>query len=167
MAGADRPVLRTTAADETEALGRRLGALLQPGDVVALSGDLGAGKTVMVRGIVAGAGSGGRVASPTFTLIREYRGPVPLVHMDLYRIDAPAQLEDLGMEELFDRPGVAVIEWAERAGALLPSGHLWISIAFGAGADDREITFIARGARSREILAQLMAGSPARGTAPG
>ena len=155
MPARDRPALQTAAADETEGLGRRLGALLRAGDVVALSGDLGAGKTVMVRGIAAGAGSTARVASPTFTLIREYPGRVPLFHADLYRIDDPSQLGDLGLEELFDRPAVMVVEWAERAGTLLPPEHLWISIAFGAGADDREITFVARGRRYEEILARL------------
>jgi tRNA threonylcarbamoyladenosine biosynthesis protein TsaE len=156
MAARERPALRTEAADETEMLGRRLGALLHTGDVVALSGDLGAGKTVMVRGIAAGAGSAARVASPTFTLIREYPGPVPLFHVDLYRIDDSSQLEDLGLEELFDRPAVMVVEWAERAGALLPPEHLWVSLAFGVEADEREITFAARGRRYEEILERLI-----------
>src|SRR3972149_11403002 len=109
-------IVRTTSADETEALGRTLGTLIAPGDVVALSGELGAGKTVLVRGIVPGAGSLAHVASPTFTLIREYAGPVPLFHADLYRLDTPAQLIDLGLEEFFDRGGIVVIEWAERGG---------------------------------------------------
>lgn len=163
MAAGPRPALHTSAADETEALGRRLGALLRAGDVIALSGDLGAGKTVMVRGIAAGAGSTGRVASPTFTLIREYPGPVPVFHVDLYRIDAPPQLDDLGLDELLDRPAVTVVEWAERAGPLLPAEHLWISLAFGAGADDREITFTARGRRYEEMLERLIPGPQARG----
>ena len=166
MSAGDRPALHTAAAEETERLGRRLGALLRAGDVLALSGDLGAGKTVMVRGIVSGAGSAARVASPTFTLIREYPGPVPLFHADLYRIDDPSQLEDLGLEELFDRPAVMVVEWAERAGAVLPPEHLWISIAFGAGTDDREITFVARGRRYEEILLELIrAGAGGKGGA--
>jgi tRNA threonylcarbamoyladenosine biosynthesis protein TsaE len=167
MAGSDRAALRTAAADETEALGRRVGALLRAGDVVALSGDLGAGKTVMARGIAAGAGSAARVASPTFTLIREYPGPLPLFHADLYRIDAPAQLEDLGLDELFDRPAVIVIEWAERAGSLLPPEHLWVAIAFGSGADDREITFTARGRRYEELLERLIPELPSAATSRG
>lgn len=164
MDGSGAPVIHTAAAEETEALGRRLGALLRAGDVVALSGDLGAGKTVMVRGIAAGAGSAGRVASPTFTLIREYPGPVPLFHVDLYRIETPAQLVDLGLEELFERPAVSVIEWAERAVPVLPPEHLWITIAFGPGPDDRAITFIARGSRYEAILDQLLPQTPARRT---
>ena len=149
--------VRTTSADETEAFGRMLGPLLGPGDVVALSGELGAGKTVLVRGIVTGTGSAAHVASPTFTLIREYAGPVPLFHADLYRIDTPAQLIDLGLEEFFDRGGIVVIEWAERAGALLPREHLWISITFGLGEDDRDLRVTARGPRHEEILTRLAA----------
>jgi tRNA threonylcarbamoyladenosine biosynthesis protein TsaE len=149
-------VVRTTSADETEARGRGLGTLLTAGDVVALSGDLGAGKTVMVRGIVAGTGSTARVASPTFTLIREYAGPVPLFHVDLYRLDSPQQLDDIGLDEILDRSGIVLIEWAERAGPYLPDRHLWIAITFGAGEDDRELRFTARGRRSDEILTELI-----------
>ncbi len=132
-----------------------LGTLLGPGDVVALSGELGAGKTVLVRGVATGAGSTAHVASPTFTFIREYAGPVPLFHADLYRIDTPAQLVDLGLEELFDRGGIVVIEWAERAGALLPPEHLWTSITFGCGEDDRDLDFTAHGARFESIVTRL------------
>lgn len=159
--------LRTAAAEETEALGRRLGALLVPGDVVALSGALGAGKTVMVRGLVAGTGSAARVASPTFTLIREYPGPAPLFHVDLYRIDTPGQLDDLGLEELLDRPGIMLIEWAERAGALLPPEHLWIAIAFAAGTDERDVSFIARGRRYEEVLERFVFQRPPPGKEQG
>lgn len=150
-------IVRTSSADETESLGRILGALLGPGDVVALSGELGAGKTVLVRGIVAGTGSPARVASPTFTLIREYAGPLPVFHADLYRIDTPGQLVDLGLEELFDRGGIVVIEWAERAGALLPREHLWISIAYGPGENERDLEATPRGPRYEEILTRLAA----------
>jgi tRNA threonylcarbamoyladenosine biosynthesis protein TsaE len=148
-------VVRTTSADETEARGRALGMLLTGGDVVALSGDLGAGKTVMVRGIVAGTGSAARVASPTFTLIREYAGPRPLFHVDLYRLDSPQQLDDIGLDEVFARGGIVLIEWAERAGPYLPDEHLWIAITFRTGEDERELTFTARGRRYAEILADL------------
>jgi len=157
MVGRDPRGVRTTSAGETEALGRVLGALLASGDVVALCGDLGAGKTVMVHGIVAGTGSTAHVASPTFTLIREYAGPVPVFHADLYRIETPEQLGDLGLDELFDREGIVVIEWAERAGPLLPPRHLWISMTFGAGESEREVRFAARGARYEEMLAHLTA----------
>lgn len=148
-------VVRTTSADQTEALGRTLGRLLTPGDVVALSGELGAGKTVLARGLVLGAGSTARVASPTFTLIREYAGPVPLFHADLYRLDSVGELDDIGLDEIFDRGGIVLIEWAERAGPYLPPAHLWISITFGPGADERDLRFAARGPRHEEILTRL------------
>lgn len=147
--------VRTSSADETEARGRALGTLLTGGDVVALSGDLGAGKTVMVRGIVAGTGSTARVASPTFTLIREYAGRVPVFHVDLYRLDSPQQIDDIGLDEVFSRGGIALVEWAERAGPYLPDQHLWIAITFGSGEDEREMTFTARGRRHEEILTEL------------
>lgn len=150
-------IVRTTSADQTEALGRTLGALLAPGDVVALSGELGAGKTVLARGIVIGAGSTAHVASPTFTLIREYAGPVPLFHADLYRLDSVGELDDIGLDEIVDRGGIVLIEWAERAGPYLPPTHLWISITFGPGADERDLRFAARGPRYEEILTRLAA----------
>lgn len=148
-------MLRTRSAEETEALGRLLGTLLGSGDVVALSGELGAGKTVLVRGLVAGAGATGRVASPTFTLIREYPGPVPVYHADLYRLESAAELEDIGLEELFDRPGIVVIEWAERAIDLLPPTHLWIALTFGPGEQERDLHFTPRGARYETLLEAL------------
>ena len=147
--------VRTSSADETEACGRALGALLAGGDVIALSGDLGAGKTVMVRGIVAGTGSPARVASPTFTLIREYAGRVPVFHVDLYRLDSPQQIDDIGLDEVFSQGGIVLVEWAERAGPFLPDEHLWIAITFGYGEDERELTFTARGRRYEEVVAAL------------
>ncbi len=110
----DAPPLRLVTFNpaETEALGRRLGELLRSRDVVALSGDLGAGKTVLARGIAAGVGASGYIASPTFTFIREYHGPLTVYHVDLYRIERPAQLDDLGLDEILDSEGVVVMEWA-------------------------------------------------------
>jgi len=138
-------------------LGRRLGALLAAGDVVALSGDLGAGKTVLARGIAAGIGAGGYVASPTFTLIREYRGPLRVYHVDLYRLDRPRQLDDLGLDEILDGTGVVIIEWAEKAAKLLPPDYLWITIRFADGADARELVLTPVGARYARIVEKLRA----------
>lgn len=101
---------------ETEALGERLGERLQPGDVVLLTGDLGAGKTTFVRGVARGAGSSAAVASPTFQLVRIYSGRVQVAHVDLYRIEAATELADLGLDELADQ-GAVVIEWGDRLGA--------------------------------------------------
>jgi tRNA threonylcarbamoyladenosine biosynthesis protein TsaE len=149
---AEAAAIRTRSAAETEALGARLGAHLGPGDVVALSGELGAGKTVLTRGLAEGAGAGGHVASPTFTLIREYRGRVTIYHADLYRLDAPAQLADIGLEEILDGDGVTVIEWAEKAAHLLPAEYLWVEIRFTERDDERTIELRPRGARYEAIL---------------
>lgn len=148
-------VVRTESAAATQALGHRLGELLRAGDVVALSGDLGAGKTVFTRGIAAGAGAWGYVASPTFTLIREYEGQVPIYHVDLYRLDDASQLADLGLEEILDRAAIVVIEWAEHAAEMLPSKHLWIALRFVNGDDIREIAFTPRGPRYEQMVAKL------------
>ncbi len=145
----------TASPADTEALGARLGRLLQAGDVVALSGDLGAGKTVLARGIARGAGATGYVASPTFTLIREYHGSPPVYHVDLYRLDRPEQLNDLGLDMVFDGSGIVVIEWAEHAASWLPHDHLWITIRFGAGAEDRVLELQPQGARFEALLTLL------------
>lgn len=148
--------LETVSPAETEALGVRLGRLLQAGDVVGLSGDLGAGKTVLARGIARGAGATGYVASPTFTLIREYHGSPPVYHVDLYRLDRPEQLDDLGLDMVLDGSGIVVIEWAEHAASWLPVEHLWITIRFGAGLEHRVLELEPRGARFEALLTQLV-----------
>lgn len=109
-----------TGNAETEAVGRRLAAQLRPGDVIALYGDLGAGKTTLARGILRGLGFEGDVASPTFPIVLPYDGLTPpLWHVDLYRIEDPAEIEELALDEALE-DGVLVIEWPERLG-----GQLW------------------------------------------
>jgi tRNA threonylcarbamoyladenosine biosynthesis protein TsaE len=103
----------TGSPAETEEAGRRLGERLRAGDVVLLTGELGAGKTTFVRGVAQGTGSSAPVASPTFQLVRIYPGRVQLAHIDLYRIESPGELADLGLEELADQ-GAVVIEWGDR-----------------------------------------------------
>jgi tRNA threonylcarbamoyladenosine biosynthesis protein TsaE len=110
-----REVLSRSPA-ETETLGERLGERLKPGDVVLLTGELGAGKTTFVRGVARGAGSAAPVASPTFQLVRIYSGRVQVAHVDLYRIETPVELKDLGLDELADQ-GAVLIEWGDRLGA--------------------------------------------------
>ena len=108
---------------ETEAIGEAFGRFLEPGDFVGLEGDLGAGKTVFTRGVAAGLGCDpGEVQSPTFTLVREHSGRVVLYHLDLYRLEEPEEdLPAIGYEAFFEpEDGVAVVEWAQRAGVLLP-----------------------------------------------
>jgi len=100
---------------ETEALGEAWGRAAKPGLVIALTGDLGAGKTALVRGLARGLGCADRVHSPTFTLVNQYGGGrLPLCHLDLYRLDTPEQIRAAGLEEYLQPDGVAVIEWAER-----------------------------------------------------
>lgn len=147
--------VRTFSPAETEDLGRALGRLLRPGDVVALTGELGAGKTVLTRGIAEGAGAGGYIASPTFTLIREYHGPVTVYHVDFYRLDVPSEMADLGLEDILDGGGIVVIEWAEKALALLPPEYLWIEIRFTEDDEGREITLAPRGDPSVHIVERL------------
>lgn len=108
------------APEETERIGAELAARLRPGDVVGLYGDLGAGKTCLVRGLARGLHCTGEATSPTFTLIHEYPGRPPLYHFDLYRLRGSAELEDLDCDDYFFGRGVTVVEWAEKAGPLLP-----------------------------------------------
>ena len=129
----------THSEAETTAVARRMAAVLSTGDVVLLYGDLGAGKTAFVRGLAEGLGiPGEEVSSPTFTLIQEYRGGrLPLFHADLYRLDDPREIEDLGLDEIA-REGVLAIEWAEKL-PRTPAGAIAVRITHGEG-DSRTIT---------------------------
>jgi len=151
-------VIRSGSPEQTRALGTRLGeALLREGAagvVVAISGPLGAGKTCFVQGLARGLGVGGAVRSPTFVLIHEYAGRVPLYHVDLYRL-VPPDLDALGLDEILDGPGVTAIEWAERAGAQRLPEHLWIEMAYGDGDDDRVLRITAGGRRYRRLAEAL------------
>ncbi len=145
--------------EATVALGAGLGERLGDGDVVALEGDLGAGKTVFVKGIAAGLGiDPDAVTSPTFTLVHEYRdgrGRCRLFHLDLYRIDHPDAVHGLGWDEVVGGRGVAVVEWADRAGAWLPAERLDIRFAV-AGETARRIAVAAWGERPRAHLQALL-----------
>jgi len=115
MAGADVAEFVTRSTEETIALGRRLGALLDEGDVLVLTGDLGAGKTQLTKGIAAGMGVADDVTSPTFTIQMVYDGTeLPLYHFDLYRLDDPDQLDDTGLFDVLGGDGPCVIEWGEQ-----------------------------------------------------
>lgn len=135
--------LTTQSEAETLELGRRLGGALRRGDVVALTGELGTGKTVLARGIAEGLQATGYVASPTFTLIREYPGPTPVYHVDLFRLTS-IEADELGLEEAIEQ-GVTVIEWADRAPQLLRPPLLRVELAFGERSDERVITLSAEG----------------------
>lgn len=162
-AGARSLVLQSTSPETTRALGERLGRLLQPGDVVLLSGNLGAGKTALTQGIARGLGVTGPVSSPTFTILKEYEGRIPLYHFDLYRIEDPDELEALGFGDYFYGDGVSVVEWAERGeweggegSAAWPEDALRIVIAAeGPGPEERVLRLRVAGPRGAALLAGL------------
>lgn len=127
-----------------------MGRVLRPGDVVGLVGELGAGKTTFVQGVAQGLEVRGYVASPTFTLVREYQGRLRLYHVDLFRIE-PEELDVTGFDDLVEAGGVVVVEWADRAPHRLPRDCLWISIV-GTGGEPRELQAHATGPESAVLL---------------
>jgi len=126
-------------AETTEAAGERLGRTLGPGAVVALTGELGAGKTCFVQGLVRGLGAAIRATSPTFVLVNEYAGRLPIHHVDAYRTDSMTELMDLGLLEMMGGEGVTLIEWADKLTPLLPPDAIHVHIA-GVGDEPRTIT---------------------------
>ena len=119
---------RSGNARTTREVGFRIGRKLKSGDVVAVEGPLGAGKTVFVQGVAGALGITEAVGSPTFTIISEYRGKITLYHMDLYRLNSPQEFAFLGVEEILDGSGVTVVEWSEKAGDELPERAVRVSI---------------------------------------
>lgn len=136
----------TNSDEETRALGGRLAPFLPQHGVVLLIGDLGAGKTTLTKGIAEalGAAPADEVSSPTFTLIHEYGDPVRIYHVDLYRLDTSEEARRVGLEELFERPALTLIEWGERFLELMPEERIEIRIEH-AGEDRRAITLALRG----------------------
>jgi len=130
--------ISTQSAEETRAAGERLGRTLAPGDVVALTGDLGAGKTCFVQGLARGLGARAWPTSPTFVLVNEYRADLPIHHVDAYRVAGPDEMIDVGLLELIDGDGVTLIEWADRVAALLPDRTIHVAIE-GVGDEPRTI----------------------------
>ena len=130
----------THSAQETRKLGMRLAKRLRSGDTVLLEGEMGAGKSELARGIARGLGISGPVPSPSFTILNAYdEGSIPLYHFDWYRIEDPAEIAEMGFEELLGGDGIALIEWSERGKEFLPEKALRITIR-SLGGDDREIT---------------------------
>lgn len=155
----------THSAAETFQIGQHLGQTVQRGQVIALHGDLGAGKTVLTQGLANGLGITARVTSPTFTLVGEYPRPGGgwLIHTDCYRLGSPTQEDGaleaafFGMEEMLDRPdAIVVIEWAERIASLLPADSLQISLSYEpATPEARQLVFTAHGPQSIQLLTQV------------
>jgi tRNA threonylcarbamoyladenosine biosynthesis protein TsaE len=148
---------RTRPAAATRRLGERLGRLLRPGDVVALVGDLGAGKTQLARGICRGAGvADGEVSSPTFAIVATYRGRLPIHHADLYRVGDADELHATGFQDLLGGEGAAVVEWADRIPDALPEERLEIRIAPVEGDPSaRDLVVTGRGERHAALARAL------------
>lgn len=157
MTGRARVVTQST--DETLALAASVGELLRPGDVVSLAGDLGAGKTVFARGVARGLGVAEPVVSPSFTIVREYEGRVPVVHVDVYRIDTFQELHDLGFEEVVRDDAVTLVEWGDVIDGMLPGDRLDVRLAAGDADDERVIEIEGRGRSWRARAAELAVGT--------
>jgi len=133
--------MQSRSCEDTRSAGRRLAADLRAGDCILLEGGLGAGKTEFARGLAEGLGvSPDEVRSPTFTLVNIYSGRLPVYHIDLYRIEKPTELRELGLEEILGTDGVAIVEWPERLGAYRPKRALTVHLK-DLGGESREITF--------------------------
>ncbi|QGP91414.1 tRNA threonylcarbamoyladenosine biosynthesis protein TsaE [Neomoorella glycerini] len=146
--------IRLKDAGATRELGRVLGRLLGPGDVVILTGELGAGKTTLAQGLAQGLEVSGTVTSPTFTLIQEHQGRLPFYHIDVYRLEDPEAALELGLEEYFYGQGVTLVEWGKRLGELLPPEYLEVCLEYDPMAG-RRATLTARGQRYARILEEL------------
>lgn len=143
------------SAEQTRRVGMRLGALLQPGDLVCLIGELGAGKTTLVQGIAAGWGSLDAANSPTFVLVNVYRRPDGgrLYHLDGYRLSGPKEAVDLDLDALLES-GPLVIEWADRIQAALPAERFWVDLRW-VDENQRDMVFTACGPRYQSLLVEL------------
>ena len=141
----------THSPKQTQALGKHLGLLANPGNLILLIGELGSGKTCLTQGIAQGLNIQGYVRSPTFILVNEYQGRIPLYHIDLYRLDGLIAIQDLGLEEYIDSDGLCVIEWADKAMPTFPGEHLLINIE-SSGLKDRSFQITSYGHRHEKLL---------------
>lgn len=146
--------MRSTSPETTLQIGADIGRLSDPGQIILLTGDLGSGKTVLVKGIARGLNIEMEITSPTYNLINEYPGECPLYHMDLYRLDDSQQLYDLGFMDYLDRSGVIAIEWPEIAFEFLPPEFLFIRIEILED-EQRSLEFRAEGRQSNLLMERL------------
>ena len=148
---------QTASPEATQSLAERLGRLLQPGDVIALVGELGSGKTLFSQGLARGleVPETFYITSPTFAIINEYPGRIPFSHLDLYRVSSGTEFSELGLEEILYGPGAVAIEWADRLGDDLPEERLEVHLAFS-NETKRSLTFYAFGAKAKQLLATLV-----------
>ncbi len=141
-----RVTLLSGSEDDTRAIARALGAALAPGDVVALTGDLGAGKTVFCKGLAESLGiPPDRVVSPSFTIMTEHAGRLPFRHVDAYRLGSVREAEEIGLDEAFRGDGVCAVEWAEKIGILLPSDRIQVTFLFSEEGGDRRRLLVSAG----------------------
>jgi tRNA threonylcarbamoyladenosine biosynthesis protein TsaE len=146
--------LITRSPEQTQEFGKRLGKIARPGDVILLVGKLGAGKTCLTQGIAWGLDIDEYAASPSFVLVRELYGRLPLYHVDFYRLENLEEIAELGLDEYFYGNGVSVVEWAEKALRLLPAENLLIEMEYIADSE-RRLELKSSGQRYREMAAQL------------
>jgi tRNA threonylcarbamoyladenosine biosynthesis protein TsaE len=132
--------LRTRSAGATQEVAAAIGAVLEAGDVLVLAGDLGAGKTTFTQGLAASLGVTTPVTSPTFTLVHEYAGRVPIVHIDVYRLEHLQEVHDLGFDELVGGEAIAIVEWGDILGPLLPPDRLQLTFEYAT--DDENTRFV-------------------------
>lgn len=149
-------IFYSQSASKTIRIGKKIGSFLHPGDVIALVGELGAGKTQLVKGLAAGMGikKPRYVSSPSFTLINEYEGRIPFYHIDLYRLETEKEAEALGLEEYFKGRGITAIEWADKIPSLLPKEILRITIRY-TGKNTRSIEMTGQGKGYENLLHKL------------
>lgn len=148
-------IIKLKDIKQTELFGQRLGRLLEKGDVVCLNGDLGAGKTTLSKSIGEGLEVEDYITSPTFAIMNQYNGRIPLYHFDVYRLEGWHQLEDIGAEDYFYGNGVCLIEWAETIQEYLPKDRLEIRLSFGINEGERAIMLRAFGSRFEKLLEEL------------
>lgn len=154
----------SSSPEDTRALAARLAALAEPGDLVVLSGELGAGKTCFVQGFARALGVTDTVTSPTFTLAREYRGRLTVHHLDVYRLSQLDEVIDLALPELLDAPSVTLIEWGDAIVPALPADFLEVRLAYGEGDDERVVEVDTVGLRWSARAAAVAAAVGGEGT---
>lgn len=147
--------LRTDGVAATRSAGEALARVLRAGDVVVLAGDLGTGKTALAQGVARGLGVEERVASPTFVIVREYEGRLPLRHVDVYRLDHLQELHDLGFEEVLGPEVVTLVEWGDRVTEVLPAERLDVRLRYGTSEHERAVEVEGRGRRWEERRSEL------------
>jgi tRNA threonylcarbamoyladenosine biosynthesis protein TsaE len=147
--------LISNSAEDTHNIGKKLGRLLRKGSIICLSGDLGAGKTALTQGIAKGMGVEEYVTSPTYTIINEYQGRIPLYHFDVYRLNDVEEMYELGYEEYFFGDGAVVVEWADIVRDIVPADRLWITILHTKDENSREIILEPTGEAYDEIVKGL------------